>query len=213
MCGLTLNLEELSRWRNDNGDSTHNLQYPFKSDSVIMDLGGFKGIWAQQMIDLYNPNVYIIEPVNQFYSHMVDKFTDNPKVRLMNVAPVHPKKSLKTGLLAAVLVFPVTPATVTIVPSPKTISSPTEKLRTTVGAVERERPEAPRTAAALNVYPLEIPDPLVTTTFKEFPRTPGYLPKNAAPDTPVVALSKAVVFRICILLTVAPVNAIETFEL
>jgi len=85
MCGLTLNLEELSRWRNDNGDSTHNLQYPFKSDSVIMDLGGFKGIWAQQMIDLYNPNVYIIEPVNQFYSHMVDKFTDNPKVRLMNV--------------------------------------------------------------------------------------------------------------------------------
>jgi hypothetical protein len=85
MCGLTLNLEELSRWRNDNGDSTHNLQYPFNSDSVIMDLGGFKGIWAQQMIDLYNPNVYIIEPVNQFYSHMVDKFTDNPKVRLMNV--------------------------------------------------------------------------------------------------------------------------------
>lgn len=85
MCGLNLNLEELSKWRNDNGDVTHNLQYPFNADSVIMDLGGFKGKWAQQMIDLYNPNVYIIEPINQFYSHMVDKFTNNPKVKLMNV--------------------------------------------------------------------------------------------------------------------------------
>ena len=83
---LSLDSNELSRWRNDNGDYTHNLQYPFNSDSVVMDLGGFKGIWAQQMIDLYNPNIYIIEPIDLFYSHMVDKFVENPKVKLMNVA-------------------------------------------------------------------------------------------------------------------------------
>jgi FkbM family methyltransferase len=48
-------------------------------------LGGFKGIWAQQIIDLYNPHIYIIEPISEFYSNMVEKFSCNNKVKLMNV--------------------------------------------------------------------------------------------------------------------------------
>ena len=81
---LSLDLNELSRWINDNGDHTHNLQYPLNSDSIILDLGGFKGIWAQQIIDLYDPNVYIIEPISQFYLYMVEKFSCNNKIKLMN---------------------------------------------------------------------------------------------------------------------------------
>ena len=69
-----INLNELIRWRNDNGDQTHNLNYPLNSDSIVIDLGGFKGVWASQIIDLYNPNVYIIEPINEFYSCLVKKF-------------------------------------------------------------------------------------------------------------------------------------------
>jgi FkbM family methyltransferase len=82
---LSLDLNELDRWRTDNGDGTHNVHYPLNSDSVVMDLGGFKGIWAQQIIDLYKPNMYIIEPVGEFYSHLVEKFSSNSKVKLMNV--------------------------------------------------------------------------------------------------------------------------------
>lgn len=82
---LSLDLNELSRWINDNGDYTHNLQYPLNSDSIIVDLGGFKGIWAQQIIDLYNPHIYIIEPISEFYLTMLEKFSFNNKVKLMNV--------------------------------------------------------------------------------------------------------------------------------
>jgi FkbM family methyltransferase len=82
---LTLNSDELINWINDNGDQTHNLNYPLTEESIVMDLGGFKGIWASQIINLYNPNVYIIEPIYGYYNFMVNKFADNNKVKLMNV--------------------------------------------------------------------------------------------------------------------------------
>ena len=85
MANLTLNSSVIGKWFADNGDNTHNITYDLNEDSVVMDLGGYTGVWAQQMIDKYNPNVYIIEPVTEFYEGMITKFIDNGKVHLMNV--------------------------------------------------------------------------------------------------------------------------------
>lgn len=82
---LTLNKSEISRWFSDNGDNIHNLNYDLNEESVIIDLGGYTGVWAQQMIDRYNPNVYILEPIPLFFNGMVTKFGNNNKVRLLNV--------------------------------------------------------------------------------------------------------------------------------
>lgn len=82
---LLQNQKELHKWKTDNGDNIYNLQYPLNSDSIVIDLGGYKGVWAKQIIDLYNPNVYIIEPVYDFYKYMVYKFSNNNKVNLLNV--------------------------------------------------------------------------------------------------------------------------------
>lgn len=79
------NSSEITRWFSDNGDYTHNITYNLTEESIIMDLGGYTGVWAQQMIDKYNPNVYILEPVTKFYDGMVNKFLSNGKVHLMNV--------------------------------------------------------------------------------------------------------------------------------
>jgi FkbM family methyltransferase len=85
MTNLTLNSNEIGRWFNDNGDYTHNITYDLNENSIIMDLGGYTGVWGQQMIEKYNPNVYILEPIPSFYDGMVSKFKNNPKVRLLNV--------------------------------------------------------------------------------------------------------------------------------
>lgn len=82
---MYLNSESLKRWFADNGDYTHNITYNLNENSTIIDLGGYTGVWAQQMIDKYNPNVYIIEPVPGFYDGMALKFKNNPKVKLLNV--------------------------------------------------------------------------------------------------------------------------------
>ncbi len=85
MTNITLNSNEIGRWFNDKGDYTHNITYDLNENSIIMDLGGYTGVWVQQMIEKYNPNVYILEPVPSFYDGMVSKFKNNPKVRLLNV--------------------------------------------------------------------------------------------------------------------------------
>jgi FkbM family methyltransferase len=79
------NNKEITKWFRDNGDYTHNINYDLTENSIIMDLGGYTGVWAQQMIEKYNPNVYILEPVTNFYEGMVARFSNNDKVRLMNV--------------------------------------------------------------------------------------------------------------------------------
>jgi FkbM family methyltransferase len=89
---MKLNSTALSKWRADKGDYTHNITYDLNEKSIIMDLGGYTGVWAQQMIDKYNPNVYIIEPVPQFYTAAKNKFIKNNKVRLMCVGVSQDKK-------------------------------------------------------------------------------------------------------------------------
>jgi FkbM family methyltransferase len=79
------NLNEFRRWFADRGDYTHNITYDLNENSIIMDLGGYTGVWANQMIDKYNPNVYILEPIPDFYNIMTEKFKNNNKVHLYNV--------------------------------------------------------------------------------------------------------------------------------
>jgi FkbM family methyltransferase len=80
-----LDKKEHTRWLQDNGDVYHNLNYDLNLDSKIMDLGGYTGEWAQQLISRFNPNVFIIEPMKAFHDGMVDRFKFNHKVHLMNV--------------------------------------------------------------------------------------------------------------------------------
>ena len=79
------NTLQFQRWREDNGDHTHILNYDLNEDSIIMDLGGYTGVWVQQMIEKYNCNAYAVEPLKEVYSLMVSKFENNSKVNILNV--------------------------------------------------------------------------------------------------------------------------------
>lgn len=85
MTNLTLDSGMVSKWFADNGDYTHNINYDLNENSSIMDFGGYTGVWAEQMINKYNPNVYILEPIRQYFDIMVNKFSSNSKVSLLNV--------------------------------------------------------------------------------------------------------------------------------
>ena len=78
-------MSEIQKWFRDRGDHTHNITYDLNENSVVIDLGGYTGVWGQQIINKYNPNMYILEPIEQFYNVLVDKFSSNNKVHLMNV--------------------------------------------------------------------------------------------------------------------------------
>jgi FkbM family methyltransferase len=72
------------RWREDRGDQTLRLDYPLDPISVVFDLGGYHGDFAQAMHERYGCTVYLFEPVPRFYRHCVERFQGNPVIRCFN---------------------------------------------------------------------------------------------------------------------------------
>lgn len=82
---LRLHPEAVIEWFRDRGDYTHNINHDLNENSVVIDLGGYTGVWAQQIIEKYNPNVYIVEPVTDFFNILTEKFFNNEKVHVLNL--------------------------------------------------------------------------------------------------------------------------------
>jgi FkbM family methyltransferase len=74
----------LNKWFADKGDTTLRLNYPLTENSVVLDVGGYRGNWAEQIIQKYNPYIFIFEPVTDYYNIIVNKFENNPKVKVYN---------------------------------------------------------------------------------------------------------------------------------
>lgn len=70
------------RWFSDRGDQTLRLQYNLTADSLVFDLGGYRGEWAQKIHDLYHCRVFVFEPVPAFAAGIRALFRDNPKIKV-----------------------------------------------------------------------------------------------------------------------------------
>lgn len=67
-------------WFKDNGDETLRLNYPLNENSLVLDVGGYKGEFASAIINKYNCTVHSFEPIQEFYSIIVNKFSNNKKL-------------------------------------------------------------------------------------------------------------------------------------
>ena len=67
-------------WFKDNGDETHRLNYNLTENSIVFDLGGYKGEFASAIMNKYNCTVFIFEPISFLYDIIVNKFSDNRKL-------------------------------------------------------------------------------------------------------------------------------------
>lgn len=52
------------------------------SESIVFDVGGYCGDWADHIAYKYDPHIYIFEPVQEFFAALRDRFADNPKVKV-----------------------------------------------------------------------------------------------------------------------------------
>ena len=77
----------LNKWKLDEGDKTHIFNYELNEDSIIIDLGGYYGVWVElllQKIHPLTPKIILVEPVVEFYNNLVLKFKNNPNVIILN---------------------------------------------------------------------------------------------------------------------------------
>ena len=79
-----MNKSEYRRWVNDKGDKTHRLNYNLNENSIVFDVGGYKGDWSKQIWDKYNCNIYVFEPVKKFYDQIVRRFSGNKKIKVFH---------------------------------------------------------------------------------------------------------------------------------
>jgi FkbM family methyltransferase len=71
-------------WFRIRGDDTLRVNYPLTPDSIVFDLGGYKGEWSWRIFTKYGCTIHIFEPVNEYYADIVHMFNGNPKIRILN---------------------------------------------------------------------------------------------------------------------------------
>ena len=75
---------EVSRWFKDGGDKIIRLNYPLNENSVVLDIGGYTGDFANLIYNKYFCNIYIFEPVDIYYNKLQDRFKNIDKIKIFN---------------------------------------------------------------------------------------------------------------------------------
>lgn len=67
-------------WFLDEGDRTRRLDYALGPDSVVLDVGGYRGQWASDVHGRFGCVVHAFEPVPEFFEQIQRRFTANPRI-------------------------------------------------------------------------------------------------------------------------------------
>lgn len=72
-------------FRKSNGEGKR-FEYNLGPDSLVFDVGGYRGDFASEIYDRYKCQVWIFEPVLSFHNFMESRFKENKKISLFNLA-------------------------------------------------------------------------------------------------------------------------------
>lgn len=75
---------EMRKWQQQKGDLTHRLDYDLTEASVVFDLGGYVGQWTSDIFSKYQCNIYVFEPVTEYYDIIRKRFSKNKKIKAFN---------------------------------------------------------------------------------------------------------------------------------
>jgi FkbM family methyltransferase len=93
----TIREKEVARYLNDGGDDFFRFDFELNEESIVFDLGGYKGQWASDIYSKYNCNIYVFEPVKIYCKKIQKRFEKNNKIV---VFPIALSKETKTELVA-----------------------------------------------------------------------------------------------------------------
>jgi FkbM family methyltransferase len=65
-------------------DESLRYNYPLNKDSIVFDIGGFEGTWAQGIYSKYLCHIFVFEPVKEFYDIIKSKLQENCEVQIYN---------------------------------------------------------------------------------------------------------------------------------
>lgn len=60
--------------------------FNLNSESVVVDFGGYHGDWSYRINTLYAPQIYIVEPISQFFGFLEKRFAGDSNVTILPFA-------------------------------------------------------------------------------------------------------------------------------
>lgn len=93
-----LQYNRVQPWFAAKGDQTLRLDYDLNSDSIVFDVGGYKGEFTAEILCKYNANIYIFEPIRDFFLIIMSKFSNNKKVKPFNFGLAGKDQELEISL-------------------------------------------------------------------------------------------------------------------
>lgn len=85
-------------WFAVKGDQSLRLNYDLNSDSLVFDVGGYKGEFAADILCKYDSNIYVFEPIKDFFEIIENKFIKNKKVKSFNFGLAGENANLQISL-------------------------------------------------------------------------------------------------------------------
>lgn len=71
------------KYEADGGDNILLTTYPITEDWIVVDIGAYTGNWAKQIVDTYNPTMYLVEPITTNWTYLQDTYRSNPKIHIV----------------------------------------------------------------------------------------------------------------------------------
>ena len=75
---------EVLRYFDDGGDDHLRYNYNLDKNSIVFDLGGYKGDFSYIINKKYGCNTFLFEPFDEYMMECRDRFIDNHKILLLN---------------------------------------------------------------------------------------------------------------------------------
>jgi len=72
-----LQFQNFQKWYSDEGDNNLRVEYPLNQDSIVFDVGGFKGHWAKEIVARYGCKVFVFEPILDYHKLISEIFNCN----------------------------------------------------------------------------------------------------------------------------------------
>lgn len=76
------NSKDVSKWFADGGDEKFRYDYPLGQLSVVVDLGGYQGHFADKLCKKFGCTVHVFEPIKDYYLQCCKTNKTNPKVKV-----------------------------------------------------------------------------------------------------------------------------------
>jgi FkbM family methyltransferase len=93
-----LQFERCQPWFKANGDQTLRLNYDLNENSIVFDLGGYKGEFTSDIYRRYGSTIYVFEPILEFYNSIKSEFSNVSKIHAFHFGLGGKNESMKISL-------------------------------------------------------------------------------------------------------------------